>query len=146
MKLLVAVFVGVAVAICVHVESKPAKPALDVRAVQQGLQRIMASGGIECSACKFVMGEICAELQKNSTVQKLLAGLEGLCKDLPDVQDCTNFFTQYGYQVLDIAVQLVTPQLVCDFAGACNGTSTAVERLTHAQSEVPNWLAQRKLK
>ena len=85
--------------------------------------------GIECSICKTALDEIVAEIEKNSTQVKIVGLLEDLCKKLPDVEDCVAFFKQYGQQLVEASLLLLSPQTICEFLGFCNATSHALESL-----------------
>eukprot|EP00117_Sycon_ciliatum_P015736 scpid92441/ scgid15466/ Proactivator polypeptide; Saposin-A; Saposin-B; Saposin-C; Saposin-D len=84
-----------------------------------------ATPTLECSLCELVIKEIIAEVAKNSTQQKLIHGMEDVCQKLPDVDDCVDFFKQYGSQLIDTVLLLLPPKAVCTFASACpNSTIT----------------------
>ncbi|KAK3744542.1 hypothetical protein RRG08_056678 [Elysia crispata] len=83
---------------------------------------------VQCTLCKFLMGQLDKMLADNSTEKQIEQGLEQVCDSLPeDIRpECHQFVKQYLPRLVEILLTY-KPDDVCKMLAICTKTSVAAK-------------------
>lgn len=78
----------------------------------------------ECAFCELVLNALKSMLQKNSTEEEIIKGLDKLCSMLPGNMSasCKSFVEQYVPAIITMLREEVDPAQVCQLLGLCTKT------------------------
>jgi len=76
-----------------------------------------------CVLCKYVISTLDGILEDKTNEKEIEEALEGLCSYLPSsvTKECDAFVTTYTSLIIDMLSKDVTPEMVCDNLGLCQG-------------------------
>lgn len=74
-----------------------------------------------CTACKFLVQYLDAEIKKNSSEANILNSLKNACKVLPQGirADCDSLVTTYGTYIIQFLIQYADPNSICPALKLC---------------------------
>lgn len=75
---------------------------------------------VECELCKAVVNTVYKNMEENGTKEEIIEELEKVCSYLPYVHDqCKGLVDKYGSQMIDMLVQGMPAEEVCQKLGFC---------------------------
>ncbi|XP_051945869.1 prosaposin isoform X1 [Xyrauchen texanus] len=92
---------------------KPAKKMIRVRDSPQ------------CAICEYVIKEVEAMVEGQSSEQEIMQVVEKVCDILPSTltAQCKDLIEAYGQAIIELLVQEADPKTICTFLGLCTETS-----------------------
>lgn len=75
------------------------------------------ANSLQCALCEFLVKEVVAYVELDKTETKIMNDLKEECPKLFNLtllQECNQFFDEYGSTVLKLVLQEVNPAKVCD--------------------------------
>ena len=92
-----------------------------------GEEHIGLGTSLQCALCELAVKEVLAYAELNKTEEKILDDLKADCPkffNLTLLDECNQFFDEYGRTVLRLVIQEVDPAKVCDHVIGHNETCT----------------------
>ncbi|VDN98281.1 unnamed protein product [Rodentolepis nana] len=75
---------------------------------------------LECQLCKTVIDTVYQNMEQNATKEEIIKELESVCSYIPLIQDeCKGIVDKYGSQMIDMLVQGLPAEEVCQKLGFC---------------------------
>eukprot|EP01110_Echinostelium_bisporum_P004881 TRINITY_DN22079_c0_g1_i1.p1 TRINITY_DN22079_c0_g1~~TRINITY_DN22079_c0_g1_i1.p1 ORF type:complete len:224 (-),score=104.07 TRINITY_DN22079_c0_g1_i1:87-758(-) len=91
------------------------------------IEQVQGSG-LECSACKFIVGKVEGLLESNKTETEILDDVEKSCNILISktfIATCKGLVATYGPQIIQSLENKENPDTICSSVGLCNSTAVA---------------------
>ncbi|XP_069546259.1 prosaposin [Brachyistius frenatus] len=107
------------------VEAVPAAKLFPATKVDSAKAMVRVRDSPTCSICEFVMKELEATLQDQTTEEAVIQAVEKVCTILPSTlsAQCKDLIETYGQAIIDLLVQQADPKTVCKVLGLCNDAS-----------------------
>jgi len=107
----------------------------------QASQPPKVEGGVTCTICEFVVGEVEKFISENATESEILQKLEAACSILPSSLGaaCKGLVAAYGPDLIQYVVNKESPAVACGAVGLCgNGTAVVapLPKSANIQSEL----------
>jgi len=86
----------------------------------------------ECVMCEFAINILSKMIQKNSTKDQLIAAMKNVCdKEMPAQfkDQCNQFVDTYGETIIEMLVQNMNPEMICQEINVCPKPATEMNLL-----------------
>nr|XP_057915091.1 prosaposin [Doryrhamphus excisus] len=102
-------------------------PATKVESAKSAKRMVRVRESPTCAICEFVMKQLEAMLEDQTTEEEVIKAVERVCTYLPSslTGQCKDLIETYGQAIIELLVQQVDPKTVCTVLALCNDAKRA---------------------
>ncbi|XP_033835794.1 prosaposin [Periophthalmus magnuspinnatus] len=106
-------------------KSIPAFKMVPATKVEGNKRMIRVRDSPTCAICEFVMKQLEAMLEDETTEEEVIQAVEKVCTMLPSslTAQCQDLIETYGKAIIELLVQQADPKTVCTVLALCSGSS-----------------------